>query len=145
MTTEEKNKQFLKNYFREMRHAQLQGPESFQSTVHRFIADQKLIDHIKFFQSTFPGYTIVAKEMMAEGDKVLLKVDFIGTHKGSTENIPSTEKKVEVPFALCYTIKDEKIIDFWALANEIDFFEQLGLSSNQVNVSQPIEIKEEQD
>lgn len=134
MNTAEKNKQFLKKYIREMLLAKDQGPEIFHSTMHRYIKDQKLIDHIIFMNKSFPGYTVIVKDMIAEGDRVFVKVNFIGLHQGTEEGIPATEKKVEVPFALCYIIRDEKIVDFWAIANEMEIFEQMGLSRDQVDV-----------
>jgi predicted ester cyclase len=102
--------------------------------MHHFIKDQKLIDHILFFQKSFPGYKLIIKDLIAEGDRVFLKVDFVGIHEGLVEGIPPTEKEVVLPFALCYTIEEEKIVDFWAIANEMEFFEQLGLSLDQVDV-----------
>jgi predicted ester cyclase len=134
MNTAEKNKQFMKKYYREILYIKNHEPGKLDQFIHRFIKTQKLIDHGRFFNKAFPGYTLVVKEMIAEGDRVFVKVDFIGTHEGTEEGIPATDKEVEVPFALCYTIRDEKIVDFWAIANEMEFFEQLGLSRDQVEV-----------
>lgn len=134
MNTAEKNKQFMKRYFREISRAKDEGPESLQKTIHHFINDQKLIDHIWFFQKTFPGYYMIIKELIPEGDKVFVTADFVGKHEGTTDSIPATDKEVKVPFALCYTIKNEKIVDFWAIGNEMEFFEQLGLSRDDVEV-----------
>ena len=134
MNTAEKNKQFMKKYYREMLYAKNHKPEILDQTAHRFIKDQKLIDHGNSLNKSFPGYSIIVKEMVAEGDRVFVLVDFIGSHEGTVEGIPATGKKVQVPFALCYTIRDEKIVDFQAIGNEMEFFEQLGLSSEEVDL-----------
>lgn len=140
MNTAEKNKEFLKKYFREILYAKNHKPETLDQIIHRFIKDQKLIDHILSLNKSFPGYDVVIKDIIAEGDRVFVNVDFIGIHKGLIEGIPVTAKEVQVPFGLCYTIREEKIVDFWAIANEMEFFDQLGLTREQVEVQKSSEI-----
>jgi len=139
MNTAEKNKQFMKKYYREAIHVKNHEPEKMDQFFQQYISDQRLIDHVLFLNKSFPGYTVIVKEMIAEGDRVFVQVDFIGKHEGIVEGIPATDKKVQVPFALCYTIRDEKIVDFQAIANEIEFFEQLGLTREQVEVQKSSE------
>ncbi|GEM_PF-5242821 len=139
MNTAEKNKHFMKKYYREVLYAKNHRPESLVETFYRFIKDQKLVDHILTLNKSFPGYDVIVKEMIAEGDRVFVNVDFVGTHKGIIEGIPATAKEVQVPFGLCYTIREEKIVDFWAIANEMEFFEQLGLTREQVDVQKASE------
>ena len=100
----------------------------------RYILDDKLINHILFFESIFPEYAVHIDELVAEGERVFVKAHLTGQHTGSTAGIPPTHKQVEAPFALCYRIQNQKIVDFWAIANEMEFFEQLGLARTQVNV-----------
>ena len=134
MNTADKNKQFMKRYYEEGNYMSKHQPEKFDQFIHRYIDDQKLIDSAHFFKNLFPDYTLKVKDMIADGDRVFVKVDFIGTHKGTAEGIPATDREVQVPFALCYTIKNKRIVDFWAIGNELDFFEQLGLSRDEVDV-----------
>jgi predicted ester cyclase len=101
-----------------------------------------LIDSAHFFKKLFPDYTLKVKDMIAEGDRVFVNVDFIGKHEGTAEGIPATDKEVQVPFALCYTIRDEKIVDFQAIGNEMEFFEQLGLTPEQVEVQRSSETED---
>ncbi len=100
----------------------------------QFISDPKLIDHILFFNKSFPGYRLVPKEIIATENKIFMRVEFQGVHAGQAEEIPPTFQKVETPFALMYTIEDDMIVDFWAIANELEFFQQLGLTKDQVEV-----------
>lgn len=129
MNQSQKNKQFFLKY-----HEALNGKEKPRELLIRFIEDQKLIEHILFFESLFPKYEAVIDEIIAEGKKVFVRARVIGMHEGNLEGIPATHKPVNTPFALVYTIKNEKIVDFWAIANELEFFEQLGLAREQVNV-----------
>ena len=134
MNLQEKNKQFIQNYHRDMRNALQQSKEAFWETAHRYIVDQKLIDHIAFFIKAFPNYNLEIEDAIAEGDKVFEKAIFIGKHEGEMNGIPATHQEAMVPFGLCFTVRDEKIVDFWAIANEMDFLEQLGISKEQVEV-----------
>lgn len=126
------------NYYHTMLEAIQQGPHAVEATMPKFIKDAKLMNHIRFFMKSFPGYKLIINYMMAEGDHVFVKVTFRGTHQGTTAEIPSTYHQVVTPFALGYTIKNEKIIDFWAIANELEFFEQLGLSREEVEVKKQV-------
>jgi predicted ester cyclase len=141
MSTAEKNKQFMKRYYEEGNYMSKHEPEKFDQFIHRYIEDQKLIDSAHFFKKLFPDYTLKVKDMIAEGDRVFVNVDFIGKHEGTAEGIPATDKEVQVPFALCYTIRDEKIVDFQAIGNEMEFFEQLGLTKEQLEVQKSSEIE----
>lgn len=141
MNTPEKNKQFIRKFYREIMHAKNHRPETLAETINKYVKTQKLIDHGTSFNKSFPGYELIIKDMIAEGDRVFIRVDFVGTHKGTTAGIPATGKAVKVPFALCYTIREEKIVDFWAIANEMEFFEQLGLTREQVEVQKSSETE----
>jgi predicted ester cyclase len=129
MDLTQKNKQF---YFRY--HAALSGKKKTHESIMRFVEDEKLISHILFFEELFPEYEVEIDELVCEGDRVFVRSHLTGVHMGSMDGIPATYKSVDTPFALGYKIRDEKIVDFWAIANEMEFFEQLGLTKDQVNV-----------
>jgi predicted ester cyclase len=129
MNQSQKNKQFFLKY-----HDALSGKKKTLELITRFVEDEKLIEHILFFEKLFPEYETIIDELVAEGDKVFARAHVTGKHQGSLDGIPATHRSVNTPFALGYTIKKEKIVDFWAIANELEFFEQLGLAREQVNV-----------
>src|SRR5947209_9403143 len=45
----------------------------------------------------FPDARLTIEEMLAEGDKVVVRQTFRGTHQGDLMGIPSTGKQVAVP------------------------------------------------
>ena len=65
--------------------------------------------------------------MTAEENKVIVRARLTGTHLGDFNGIPPTNKEVDFPFAISYTIKDEKIIDHWLIADQMILMEQLGI------------------
>jgi predicted ester cyclase len=134
MTKAERNKQFIQNYHRELLLASQKSSDALWEKIHQYVAAQKLIDHITYLKESFPNYILVIEESIAEGDRVFEKVTFAGSHDGEIDEIPATHQEIAVPFAICYTVKDDKIVDFWAIANEMDFFEQIGMAREQVEV-----------
>ena len=129
MTQAEKNKAFYLTYLKA-----LSGKAKTKQLISRYVEDEKLINHSLFFEQLFPEYELIIDELIAEGNRVFVRSHFVGTHRGGTDAIPATQQKVKTPFAVGYEIKNEKIVDFWAIANEMELFEQLGLAREQVDV-----------
>ena len=128
----QKNMEFYLRYHQTMEKAEHYTLELLE----QFIEDEKLINHIFYFKNLFPDYHVVIDEIMAEGDSVFLRVHFVGTHTGEVDGIPPTFKKVNTPFALRYVIRNDKIVDFWAIASEAEMLEQMGLARKEVEVNQ---------
>lgn len=117
-----KNKEFVIEYFN-----RFSGKEKPRHLVEKYVSDEALIDHIEFFESVFPLYEIFAHEMLAEGNKVLVKAGFKGRHEGVFNGIPPTYKMVELTSAIVYEIENNKIISHWLVADQLTLMEQLGV------------------
>ncbi len=63
------NKEFLRKYF-----AALSGKPKPAAVVDQFVTEQTLKDHIAGAEVGFPEYILSRGEMIAEGDKVAVKV-----------------------------------------------------------------------
>ena len=127
-------KKFFMRYFKTLSAVRARREQFTEELLLQFISDPKLIEHIFFFQKAFPQGLLIPKEIIAAENKIFVRVNFKGNHSGEVDNIPPTYKDVDIPFALVYKIENEKIVEFSAIANEMDFFEQLGLSKEQVEV-----------
>ena len=90
-------------------------------------SDQELKDHIAFFEMVFPKYELIAEDMVAEGDKVAVRVVLRGVHKGEFMGLPPTNIAVEVPGMLIYRIQDNKIVEHWMQFDKLGLMIQLGL------------------
>ena len=55
-------------------------------------------------------------------------------HLGEVDGIPPTFKDINVPFAIGYRIKDDMIVDFWTISDQMEFLEQLGMAREGVEV-----------
>jgi predicted ester cyclase len=82
----------------------------------------------------FPDVQITAEEMIAEGNKVVSRWTFKGTHlgafrgtfKGSFQEIPATGKAVIWTGIDIYTVKDGTIISWEREADMLGLLQQLG-------------------
>lgn len=112
--------EFIRHYF-----AALKNDKSAAS-LNRYIAEEPLFQHIAFFDAAFPGYWLEEKDVMVDGDKVVVRFDFHGTHKGALMGIPPTGKTVAFEGIIIYRLAEGKIIDHWMQTDSVSLLQQLG-------------------
>jgi steroid delta-isomerase-like uncharacterized protein len=83
----------------------------------------------KFF-ATFPDIHITIKDMVAEGDKVAVLVNWKATHQGEYMSIPTTGKKIDITVALLIKIAGGRWVEFWNVT-DIRLMQQLGVIPQQ--------------
>jgi predicted ester cyclase len=118
----QENKAFIRRYFEEL------GKDKSPETVDKYIADsdQELKEHIAFFEAAFPGYQLVADDLVAEGDKICVRSTFTGTHEGDLMGLAPTHKTATIPIMLIYRIAGGKIAEHWMVADQMSLMQQLG-------------------
>jgi len=118
----EENKALVRRYL-----DAISGKPKPTSILDQFLSDEILKRHIAETEFGFPNYEIIAEEMLADGDKVMVKVLIRGVHRGNFMDIPATGKQIEALGALIYTITNGKISDHWMLADSMTMMQQLGV------------------
>ncbi|MBZ0169608.1 cyclase [Candidatus Methylomirabilis lanthanidiphila] len=84
----------------------------------------------KVFASAYPDGTHVIHDLIAEGDRVVVRVSGTGTQTGEFKGIKPTGKKVEMTGIVIYRIEGGKIVERWAQHNFLGFvMQQLGVIS----------------
>jgi steroid delta-isomerase-like uncharacterized protein len=73
----------------------------------------------------FPDAHLTLKDLLADGDKVIGRWTFNGTHKGRFFNIPPSGKKVTYPIIAIYRIADGKIAEDWHIFHSLGLWQQL--------------------
>jgi len=116
------NKEFIARYF-----AALSGKAKSAGVVAEFTDNAELRQHIEIFEAAFPHYELLADEMIAEGDKVVVCARFRGTHKGDLMGIAPTGKEVTIPFIIVYQVVSGKIVGFNLAIDQMDLMKQLGV------------------
>ncbi|MBZ0159398.1 ester cyclase [Candidatus Methylomirabilis sp.] len=86
----------------------------------------------KVFATAFPDGAHVIHDLIAEGDRVVVRVSGTGTHTGEFKGIPPSGKPVEMAGIVIYRIERGKIVERWAQHNFLGFvMQQLGVISTQ--------------
>jgi predicted ester cyclase len=116
----ESSRQFIERYIRAIRQSKS------QADIDQFISDEPLKEHIAMFESSFPGYDLEVEDMIAEGDKVVLRATFHGVHGGEMQGMPATGRRVSVPLIIIYRIAGDKIVEHWMNVDELGLLRQLG-------------------
>lgn len=81
--------------------------------------------------SAFPDYYETIDDMVAEGDKVVARVRWTGTHQGEYMGIAPTGKQVTYTAITVYRIADGKIVETWQEGNRLGLMQQLGVIPSQ--------------
>src|SRR5687767_11297988 len=117
-----KNKELIIRYYNELSNSQ-----KTRALLQKYISDESLIESILFFDGVFPRYEGFIEDMIAEGNRVLVRARLKGRHEGAWKGIPPTHRIVDYPFVICYEIEDGRIASHWLLADQLVVLEQLGV------------------
>jgi steroid delta-isomerase-like uncharacterized protein len=81
------------------------------------------------FLNAFPDCHVTVDDMIAEGDRVVTKKTFTGTHTAELNGIPPTGKRVSIQYVDILRLRDGKIIEHWLSMDQMNFMQQLGVLS----------------
>ncbi len=66
-------------------------------------------------------------DIIAEGDKVAVRMTVSGTHTGPIRDIPPTGKSFSVDYVHWFRLADGKVAELWAVRDDLTRLQQLGL------------------
>jgi steroid delta-isomerase-like uncharacterized protein len=89
-----------------------------------------LKNYASSFFTAFPDIIITINDIVAEGDKVAVSVNWKATHQGEYMGIPATGKKIDIMVAWIIKISDGKWVEFWNVT-DIRLAQQLGVIPKQ--------------
>ncbi len=90
------------------------GPEGFKGFV-------------RAFRITFPDVEVTVEDLIAEGDRVALRVTWRGTQLGALGGVPATGLPVEFAGFHVYRFDDGKVAEHWGLQDDLGLLLQLGV------------------
>ena len=122
MTTED-NKALIRRYL-----DALGGKEKPPALVNQYVAesDEDLRQHIAVAEAGFPRYELPPDDIIAEGDKVVVRATMRATHLGEFFGVPATGKEVTMPLIIIYRIADGRIVEHWIQMDVFGLMQQLG-------------------
>jgi len=91
----------------------LHGPEEMKQMMTGFLI-------------AFPDLHRAIEDMVAEGDKVVVRLTVTGTHKGDFQGIAPTGKQATVTVIAILRIVGGKIVETWELIDMLGVMQQIG-------------------
>ena len=82
---------------------------------------------LKMFYAAFPDLHHTFEDQIAEGDKVMLRLTFRGTHQGEFQGIPPTGKEIAITAIVVDRIVDGKMVEHWSNMDNLSLMQQLGV------------------
>jgi steroid delta-isomerase-like uncharacterized protein len=74
----------------------------------------------------FPDFRLTEEDTIAEGDRVVNRWNFRGTHQGEFLGIPATNKQVTTSGIDIFRIANGRIVEAWQVADQLGMLQQLG-------------------
>ena len=103
----------------------LSGQTKPLDLVRRYVSDERLAKHIAEIEAAFPSYEIIVEDLLAEGDKVVVRGEFRGIHRGPFAGIEPTGKSVSAGLIIIYAIASGRIVDHWMQFDLFTLLQQL--------------------
>jgi predicted ester cyclase len=125
----EANKQLIRAYLNDFR------KDSGPATLDRYISEDELKQHIAMYNSVLPGYYLDSEDIVAEGDKVVVRATVRGVHTGPFMNTPPTGKTVAFPLMIIYRLEGGKIAQHWMVVDMLSFMQQIGAMPEPVTAT----------
>ncbi len=82
---------------------------------------------VSMLLAAFPDFHITLEDMVAEGDKVVIRGTISGTHKGELIGIAPTGKQATWTEIGIWRIEGGKVVESWHEVDRLSLMQQLGV------------------
>lgn len=76
---------------------------------------------------SFPDMCFEIEDMVAEGDKVVTRLTWRGTHSGEYVGAPPTGRQIRCALIGIARLEDGRIAEHWGVTDELHMMQQMGL------------------
>jgi predicted ester cyclase len=87
------------------------------------------------YLNAFPDVQATVEDLMADGDKVVARVSYRGTHRGAFRGIAPTGKQIAVMGINIFRIANGKLVEHWGLTDRLAVLNQVGVVPPLAQVS----------
>ena len=74
-----------------------------------------------------PDMKLPIEDVIAEGEKVLVRLRVKGTHDGELMGVPATGKAIDIGVLDLFQFRDGVLIEHWALLDNLGLLRQIGV------------------
>ncbi len=106
----------------------------FHTLLHAIMTPQTVVStprsEKEFFErrrEVWGGWNVTIEEMIAEGDRVVVRWTSRGTHQGEVHGLPPTGKEVTNSGINIFRIAEGKIAEVWDIMDRLWLWQQLGV------------------
>ena len=89
------------------------------------------------FKGAFPNSYFSVEDMIAEGDKVVTRKPFHGTHEGEFMGMPPTGRRVSMELIDIVRISEGRVVEHWSMGDNLGMMQQLGVIPRPGERSEP--------
>lgn len=107
-------------------YAQAISQDKSEATLDKYMDDPELKGHIIIFEAGLPNYQLIGKDIIVEGNKVVLRATLEGEHRGELFGVAPTGKKVSVDGIIIYELANNKIVNHWMQFDTVALMQQIG-------------------
>jgi predicted ester cyclase len=104
---------------------ELMAPDYFDHTNQ--VGPEGLEQLMKMAFKAFPDFHETIEDIIAEGDKVWVRVKFTGTHTGEWLGIAPTGKKITTMMVDIFRIVNGKLVEYRDVNDNLDFLKKLSI------------------
>ena len=79
------------------------------------------------FRSAFPDFKATIDDIVAEGDKVVIRQTWSGTHQGEFMGVPPTGKSISINVIDIIRIAEGQFVEHWGVMDQMAMMQQLGV------------------
>jgi predicted ester cyclase len=102
------------------------SPDFIEHGVGQTFSLEQAIDTLKGNMAIFSGFTIIAEDVIARGDRVAVRYLMKVTHTGDGLGVPATGKKAETTGLEILRFENGKIAEAWSEEDVLGLLTQLG-------------------
>jgi steroid delta-isomerase-like uncharacterized protein len=87
---------------------------------------EELEKSLRMIYAAFPDFSPTIEDIIAEGDKVVIRETCRGTNKGEFMGTPATGKEITLSVTIMFRIAGGKIVEAWEEYDRMSLMQQLG-------------------
>lgn len=76
-------------------------------------------------RSAFPDFHNQVEDLVAEGEKVVARLTYSGTHQGEMFGLPPTGRAISYPGIAIFRISEDKVAEGWVMGDRWGLLQQL--------------------
>ena len=77
-------------------------------------------------RSAFPDFRIDVEDMLAEGDKVAVRIVLSGTHQGEFLGMPGSGRRFSAAGIDIVRVRAGQVVEHWGVTDTLGMMQQLG-------------------